>query len=105
MSDQTIIKTEIQGIQAIDLLTYLGNLENRLIQLQQSVKPPQKTTLLTRKDVAELLSISLPTLHSWTKKELLISYRIGNKVRYKQEEVLQALQNINLKNQTDEKVI
>jgi len=45
--------------------------------------------------VAKRLQISLPTLHAWTKNNILKSYRIGNKVRYKKDEVLKGLQSIN----------
>ena len=45
--------------------------------------------ILTRKEVAELLSIDLSTLWSWTKKGNLKAYGIGNKVFYKYSEILQ----------------
>jgi len=50
--------------------------------------------LRTRKEVAEILGISLPTLHTWTKEGIIKAYRIGNSVRYKIEDIEQALQNI-----------
>jgi excisionase family DNA binding protein len=46
---------------------------------------------LTRKEVASYLQISLPTLHEYSKKEILKSYRIGSKVRYRASEVENAL--------------
>ncbi|MCV6629188.1 MAG: helix-turn-helix domain-containing protein [Flavobacteriaceae bacterium] len=98
MSHETIIKTEIQGIEAKDLLNRFDTLESRLTELHQTVKPENKIVLLTRKEVAKMLGISLPTLHAWSKGNILIPYRIGNKVRYKEHEVLEALQNINAQN-------
>jgi excisionase family DNA binding protein len=47
--------------------------------------------LYTRKQLAEYLQISLPTLHTWTKEGRLKSYRIGNRVLYKKEEVNDSL--------------
>lgn len=54
---------------------------------------PKKTELklLTRKDTAKLLCISLPTLHEWTKSGIVKAHRIGNRVLFKQDEVHQAL--------------
>lgn len=101
MSQETIIKTEIQSIQAKDLLTRFDTLENRLKELQKTVKTGNKTLLLTRKQVAQMLGVSLPTLHAWTKNAILQAYRIGNKVRYKENEVLEALQTINSKRATN----
>lgn len=48
-------------------------------------------TYLSRGQVAKHLQISLPTLHSYVKQGLIKSYRIGGKVRFKLEEVDQAL--------------
>jgi excisionase family DNA binding protein len=49
------------------------------------------TKYLTRAEVAKLLKITLPTLHQWTKLKMLQSYKIGNRVLYKVEEVEKAL--------------
>jgi excisionase family DNA binding protein len=42
---------------------------------------------LTRKEVAKMLRITLPTLHEWTKLGWIPSYRIGTRVLYKNNEV------------------
>lgn len=51
--------------------------------------------LLSRQDTAELLGISLVSLWDWTRKDIVPAYRIGNKVRYKKAEVLEALKQMN----------
>ena len=62
----------------------------------KGLQTPKKTELklLTRKDTAKFLCISLPTLHEWTKTGVVIAHRIGNRVLYKQDEVHQALSQI-----------
>lgn len=50
---------------------------------------------LTRGQVSKLLQISLPTLHDYTKRGFLTSYRIGFKVRYKSSEIDTALREVN----------
>ncbi|WP_416448488.1 helix-turn-helix domain-containing protein [Leeuwenhoekiella sp. A2] len=57
-------------------------------------KEKEKLTLLSRKDTAKLLCISLPTLHDWTKTGIVKAHRIGNRILYKLEEVNQALNQI-----------
>ncbi len=94
----TIIKTEVQGIEANTLLKQFEELKGRLSEIQKHVTPKDETVLLTRKEVAKMLEISLPTLHNWVKSGVLTAYRIGNKVRFKQDEVLNSLQSINHKN-------
>lgn len=48
----------------------------------------------TREEVSERLRISLPTLNTLTKQEIIKSYRIGRRVLYKWEEVENVLQQI-----------
>jgi excisionase family DNA binding protein len=51
----------------------------------------QDCDLLTRKDAAKLLSISLPTLNEWSKNGQIKGYRIGTRVRYKRSEIIESL--------------
>jgi len=50
-------------------------------------KTENQSEYITRKEVAELLKISLPTLHDWSKQGWLLSYKMGNRVLYKRSEV------------------
>ena len=47
--------------------------------------------LLTRKETAKMLSVSVVTLCDWEKKNIIQSYRIGNLVRYKKHDIIKAL--------------
>lgn len=49
---------------------------------------------LTRKEVATRLKISLPTLNQLTKTGVLAAYRIGGRVLYKEQEVVNSLTKI-----------
>ena len=58
----------------------------------------KKTVYLNRFEVVELLKISLPTLNNWSKSGIVQSYRIGNRILYKQDEIDLAIQRVkNLK--------
>jgi excisionase family DNA binding protein len=50
--------------------------------------------ILTRKQAAELLGISLTTLHEWTLAGKVPAYRISSRIRYKRIEVEQSLKQI-----------
>ena len=62
---------------------------------KQEFQPVQKEDLCeefaTRMEVAKLLKITLPTLHDWTKRGLVCSYKIGKRVLYKLNEVREAM--------------
>ncbi len=86
----------IQGISAETLLQKFDNLESQIKELKQQ---PQPTTerLITRDETAKLLGVSIVTIHNWVKSNVLIAYRVGNKVRFKENEVFASLQQINSK--------
>lgn len=42
---------------------------------------------LTRNEVKKLLGVSLPTILDWTKREIIIGYKINSRVRYKKSEI------------------
>jgi len=87
---------QVQGISAETLLQKFDNLESQIKELKQQ---PQPTTerLITRDETAKLLGVSIVTIHNWVKSNVLIAYRVGNKVRFKETEVFNALQQINSK--------
>ncbi|MET6998708.1 helix-turn-helix domain-containing protein [Chitinophaga defluvii] len=59
-----------------------------------SINQPNQTELITRKEAAVFLGISLPTLSDFTKTGKIVGYRIGTRVRYKRAELEQALNEI-----------
>ena len=81
------------GITPADLKKELvKDLKNSLLfELSKEFQPKKPTEYLTRTEVAKLLKIDLSTLWSYTKKNKLISYGIGNRVLYKRAEVENAL--------------
>jgi excisionase family DNA binding protein len=74
--------------------------EKVLHQKLQSFIPKEKEelTLLSRKQTAKLLCISLPTLHHWTKSGVIKAYRIGNRILYKLQEINSSLNVIETSN-------
>jgi len=79
-----------------ELLVETVNSKFKVEEVQSKVQSNQK--YLSRVEVANLLKISLPTLNEWTKLGHLQSYRIGNRVLYKADEVDESLSKVkNLK--------
>ena len=93
-----------QRIQEIEFL--INHQENVLYQLRQRqnrlldelVKwneevnvigdiPNYENTYLTRKEVSELIGVSLMTLHRWEKDKVLVPVRFGHSVRYKLSDI------------------
>lgn len=55
------------------------------------VDQPKDNSLITRQEAAELLGISLPTLSTYAAEGRVQSYRIGSRIRYKRDEVLNSV--------------
>lgn len=51
---------------------------------------PSNVVLLDRKSAAKMLAISLPTLDYYTKQGVITGRRIGRKVLYREDELLNA---------------
>lgn len=87
------------GTSPADLIT---ELKNSLIpelreQLAKDFQPKQPTEYLTRKEVCELLSIDLSSLHRWRKDGTLTAYGIGNRVYFKRSEIDEVINRNRLK--------
>lgn len=50
--------------------------------------------LLTRRETADKLKISLVTLNDWTKRGMIQSYIIGGRVLYKESEIEKSLHQV-----------
>jgi excisionase family DNA binding protein len=62
--------------------------------LTEILKQRQPEEYLTRRELAEIFKVTLPTISDWSKKGILKPYRLGNLVRFKKSEVEKALKKI-----------
>ena len=70
-------------------------LKNQLQELKEQISTSSIPKYLTRKQVAEMLSISLTTLWRYTSMGVISSYQIGNRVLYNQKEFQLAVIKLN----------
>jgi excisionase family DNA binding protein len=61
---------------------------------QTKTQEPERTNLLTRKQVCELLNITLPTLWEWQRNGTITAYKVGTRLRFKENEVMNTLQRV-----------
>ena len=81
----------LQGIQIDEFYSQIKNcikqeIENALSEQKRNISPPT-SILLTRKETAQKLGISLVTLHDWCAKGIIQFYRINTRIRFKEEEI------------------
>jgi excisionase family DNA binding protein len=89
--DQNSI-TQLYGITPKQLTdNILKDVRAELKEIVLNFQPTKQPEYLTRKEVAKILKVSLVTLSDWNKKGVLKPYRLGNLIRYKREELDQAL--------------
>lgn len=85
--------TQLENISASDLTrTILDGVEQKINALEQRLNSKEPPEFLDRKQVAKLLGISLVTVHDWSKKGVLLPFKIGHKIRYKREDIIATLE-------------
>jgi excisionase family DNA binding protein len=82
-----------QGIDLSEFKNLISEVFDEKLKDHQHREPASnKPNLLSRSEVARMLRVSLATLNDWSKRGLIQSYRIGNRILYKQEEIVCALE-------------
>jgi len=71
--------------------TVRNEVEKIVLGLTQPETAPE---FITRKETAQILGISLPTLNDWTKTGIIPAQRIGTRVRYQRANVYASLKDI-----------
>ncbi len=88
---------EITEIDGLTLLGSINRIKNDLKDLRDNFKPKEPAQLISRKEAAEFFGVSTVTIDDWTKKGILTSYKIANRVYFKRHELEQALTEIKAK--------
>ena len=88
MSKQTVL-IQLTGGDLADLIA--NSVKTALAELP---KPKEPEELLTRKQAAALIGVTLPTLHTYSQRGLIKTYNIGRNVRFKKSEVLESLRQV-----------
>ena len=77
------------------LLQKVTDLEFKISNPTTAPQPaPGADELLTRKETAARLNITLATLHEYTKSGKIAANRIGNRVLYKESDIQNALRQV-----------
>ncbi len=69
----------------------LAGVEQLFKEFSKNFEPKEPAVWLSRKDVSELLGISLVTIHNWGKNGILKPYKIGNRVRFRLSDIEKVL--------------
>jgi len=87
--------TQIESISSSELLDEFTKIRDELKLLSKNFHSKQNDGLLTRQETAKMLKVSLSTLLNWSNAGIISSYRMGNRVFYKQNEVMASLIKMN----------
>lgn len=92
--ERTIL--QIESMSATDFLTRFEALEKKIDQLKNEIIPQNQRAgnedFITRTEAARLLKVAVITVSDWAKKGVLKSYKCGNRVYFKKNEVIEAIQ-------------
>src|SRR5215203_1266052 len=83
----------LYSVKITDLLNQIEQIiDKRLVSL--APQREDRSEYITRKEVASILKITLPTLHDWTKLGWVKGYKIGSRVLYKRNEIEAAIEGV-----------
>ena len=85
MENQLVVTLNVNDLRGI----INESVSNALSKLPQ---PKEEETLLRRKDVAKLFSVSLVAISEWMKSARLPYHRINSRIFFKRSEVFEAMQ-------------
>jgi excisionase family DNA binding protein len=88
----------LNGLTVAQLRQMITDTFKEVFALTEIPSSLKEGKFISRKETAKLLHISLPTLHEWTKDGTLTSYRIGTRVLYKPDEVIEMVSQRNFTN-------
>lgn len=87
----------LQGIPIDEFYSQIKDCVKQEIKLALEEREEKSSTsdctLLTRKETASRLGISLVTLHDWCNKGIVPYYRINTRIRFKLEEIDELVSN------------
>jgi len=84
----------IQKVTLPELQEMFSDLLEQYLSTPTTGEVKKISSVLTRKDAAKMLNVSLPTLHFWTKEGIVKGTRIGSRIRYRLSDLESALVDI-----------
>ncbi len=88
--------TQLHGTTPEELTAIiLQGVQKQLEELKKNFAPREPDDFLTRKQTAELLSISFGCLHDWSNKGILKPLKHGNRTYYSRKAIEKTLYNSN----------
>jgi len=85
--------TQVHGLSSNDLFTGFSQIiDEKINAFEKRLSNKEKPEYLSRKEVSELLNVSLVTISSWSKKGILQPHKIGGRVRFIRKQVEETLQ-------------
>lgn len=80
-----------------NVINDLESIKQELVNLKTNFTPREPEDFLSRKETAELLKISLPTLHQWSNDGILRPMKMGNRTYFSRKEIVSIMYNSNKK--------
>ena len=90
------IITQLHEISPEDLRREIRNdIREELQELTKNFTPKEPTEWITRQEAADLIGVSLVTIHNWTKEGVINAHKIGTRIRFKRADIENILLNSN----------
>lgn len=91
-----MIQVQLLGITQEELnLAIFNYIDTKFEELKKFYQPKEPTKYLTRKEVAEMLSVDISSVHNMTKKGILKKLQISGRILYIRSQVESSIIKLN----------
>lgn len=88
--------TQLYGISPEEFKAeILEGVGKQLQEFSENFQPKEPTIWITRQEAADLIGVSLVTIHNWTKVGVIHAHKIGARIRFKRSDIENILLNSN----------
>lgn len=78
---------QVEGVTVGALLSEVERIVKKEMAGLVAAPTPEREVFVSRQQVADMFSVTLPTVHAWMNAGILKPYKIGNKTRFLLHEV------------------
>ena len=88
--------TQVYGISPEEFKAeIIEGVSKQLQEFSKNFQPKEPTIWITRQEAADLIGVSLVTIHNWTKEGIIHAHKIGTRIRFKRSDIENILLNSN----------
>ena len=93
-NEKLLVQLSVQDLQELIVKPLTEKMDKLLKVIQMIPKEDDEDKLITRRETANLMKVSVETLYHWNLKKILKAKKIGNRVYYLRSDIMNKLKSV-----------